>query len=113
KWTLLAVNLMHVSRSVFMAQCFFFFNDPATADIYTLSLHDALPIFSANSVARRRARNFEQGRSAHSTRESCPREHSQTALRLRRSEEHTSDSSHDQISYAVFCLKKKQFRSHP
>src|SRR3712207_6957201 len=35
------------------ADCFFFFNDTATTEIYTLSLHDALPIFVLRGVARR------------------------------------------------------------
>src|SRR6186713_3746142 len=72
----------------------FFFNDTATTEIYTplytLSLHDALPI-----AASWRAR----GETAH------PR----GRRRGRRSEEHTSElQSHSGISYAVFCLKKKQ-----
>src|SRR3712207_8702772 len=35
--------------SILSSLCFFFFNDTATTEIYTLSLHDALPIFSAPS----------------------------------------------------------------
>src|SRR5438445_6037243 len=35
-----------------MSYCFFFFNDTATTEIYTLSLHDALPISSANGALR-------------------------------------------------------------
>src|SRR5437762_11681647 len=37
----------HISRTPSAPSLFFFFNDPATTEIYTLSLHDALPIFSA------------------------------------------------------------------
>src|SRR2546430_13732012 len=71
---------------------FFFFNDTATTEIYTLSLHDALPI----CVPGRRC--------------FCP---SFTARKLReyggRGDRKSTrlNSSHSQISYAVFCLKKK------
>src|ERR1051326_9637904 len=69
---------------------FFFFNDTATTEIYTLSLHDALPICSCS--ARRWAR--------------CTAGY---GARCTRSEEHTSElQSHSFISYAVFCLKKKK-----
>src|ERR1051326_9387468 len=68
---------------------FFFFNDTATTEIYTLSLHDALP-------------NSRQWASCWSTRRTSKR----GAIKLR-SEEHTSElQSHSFISYAVFCLKK-------
>src|SRR6266496_6367312 len=70
---------------------FFFFNDTATTEIYTLSLHDALPI------------------SAYSSRDAVSKSLSRCARSAwPRSEEHTSDSSHVEISYAVFCLKKKK-----
>src|SRR2546430_11345601 len=74
---------------------FFFFNDTATTEIYTLSLHDALPIYFSAVRLRRGPRggcSFQYG--LHSDRKST---------RL--------NSSHSQISYAVFCLKKKT-RSH-
>src|SRR2546428_1500779 len=81
---------------------FFFFNDTATTEIYTLSLHDALPI--------------------------SPGEHSDVLFLLKRGtvnivqqvpggkrlitrvdrKSTRLNSSHDQISYAVFCLKKKK-----
>src|SRR2546430_7208822 len=76
---------------------FFFFNDTATTEIYTLSLHDALPIFAARPAfglelvldhdLRRDARVVENQLDRKSTR---------------------LNSSHSQISYAVFCLKKKK-----
>src|SRR6476646_5288357 len=74
---------------------FFFFNDTATTEIYTLSLHDALP--------SRLAVEPQAGppRAAHRSRGDAARG------APGRSEEHTSDSSHTVISYAVFCLKKK------
>src|SRR5210317_2669225 len=78
--------------SVMISDAFFFFNDTATTEIYTLSytlsLHDALPI----SPLWCRPTCGVNCRFAHST---------------ARSEEHTSElQSHSEISYAVFCLKK-------
>src|SRR5216684_6339011 len=66
----------------------FFFNDTATTEIYTLSLHDALPI-SRPSIQERYA-------NPHWNR--WPRDRKSTRL----------NSSHGYISYAVFCLKKKK-----
>src|SRR5262245_64497437 len=68
----------------------FFFDDPATPEIYTLSLHDALPIF-----CRREPRRTLPSRCRAWT----------TARRDRKSTR--LNSSHLGISYAVFCLKKK------
>src|SRR5450432_1866122 len=81
----------------FLISCWFFFcfNDTATSEIYTLSLHDALPICRpafGDTVCRARRR------------ESHP------CRRPRRRKDRKStrlNSSHDQNSYAVFCLKKK------
>src|SRR6201999_4620065 len=77
----------------------FFFNDTATTEIYTLTLHDALPIslpgggrvatvFPVTDALRNPDFGFVQ----------------------MRSEEHTSELRHLGISYAVFCLKKKSTR---
>src|SRR2546428_5044413 len=73
---------------------FFFFNDTATTEIYTLSLHDALPIFLTHNETSTGLTNplrelARVGRDAGDRK----------STRL--------NSSHDQISYAVFCLKKK------
>src|SRR5262245_64985426 len=79
---------------------FFFFNDTATTEIYTLSLHDALPISSEprqrdhGDLGLRRARI---GAGEHH--EAAPGE-DRKSTRL--------NSSHLGISYAVFCLKKKK-----
>src|SRR5260221_7168067 len=78
-----------------MLNFIFFFNDTATTEIYTLSLHDALPIlhqsngqhFSSAGVMHQHAGNFRDRKST----------------RL--------NSSHTVISYAVFCLKKKKKES--
>src|SRR2546428_3049408 len=75
---------------------FFFFNDTATTEIYTLSLHDALPIWSA--------RRWPPPRLA--SRVGSSPYFSRIGIRDRKSTR--LNSSHDQISYAVFCLKKKK-----
>src|SRR2546430_12069416 len=82
---------------------FFFFNDTATTEIYTLSLHDALPI-SALSPARRarRPRSPPDRRAAVRDRAFGNRDRKSTRL----------NSSHSQISYAVFCLKKKKNKNN-
>src|SRR5437763_2885971 len=79
---------------------FFFFNDTATTEIYTLSLHDALPISfvrdaAAVSVA---AARFGPGPLAKSAYVLASGDRKSTRL----------NSSHRCISYAVFCLKKKK-----
>src|SRR2546422_3444946 len=82
-----------MSMAIVDSRFFFFFNDTATTEIYTLSLHDALPI-SPNADA-----SFQQSpaaRSVWSAREIADRK----STRL--------NSSHGYISYAVFCLKKKK-----
>src|SRR2546430_13103212 len=85
---------------------FFFFNDTATTEIYTLSLHDALPIWRARlrGAAAQRERTHIPCASG---RASVPRvvsaEYSGKDRKSTR-----LNSSHSQISYAVFCLKKKK-----
>src|SRR6266536_4545379 len=74
--------------------CFFFFNDTATTEIYTLSLHDALPISPAPARWA-----FQLPPAPPRTR----RDRKSTRL----------NSSHEWISYAVFCLKKKKRPVHP
>src|SRR3989338_10300845 len=78
----------------------FFFNDTATTEIYTLSLHDALPIslFSRES----RSSTFEFG-SARKFLLIPRKQGDRKSTRL--------NSSHSSISYAVFCWKRKQSRS--
>src|SRR2546429_2849795 len=81
--------------STLLSLCFFFFfNDTATTEIYTLSLHDALPIFTPETGARR-----SSGSSAAPSAAGRPRTQDRKSTRL--------NSSHGYISYAVFCLKKK------
>src|SRR6266576_5095507 len=69
---------------------FFFFNDTATTEIYTLSLHDALPIC--------RGCRRDSGFLLEPTPRRCSADRKSTRL----------NSSHVETSYAVFCLKKKK-----
>src|SRR3712207_8169411 len=92
-----------------MILSFVFFNDTATTEIYTLSLHDALPIWERTS-SQGFDRGSRQGRSEQSRSvcrdaqgcatapgcERCLQDRKSTRL----------NSSHANISYAVFCLKK-------
>src|SRR6266487_3561597 len=71
----------------------FFVNDTATTEIYTLSLHDALPI----SAGARHAAGTE---AAGTSSPACPARRDRKSTRL--------NSSHPSISYAVFCLTKKK-----
>src|SRR5256885_17166486 len=77
---------------------FFFFNDTATTEIYTLSLHDALPI----SPSPRRRTSTRSARASVST-SPCGGSSSRGDRKSTR-----LNSSHLVISYAVFCLKKKK-----
>src|SRR3990167_10591323 len=70
---------------------FFFFNDTATTEIYTLSLHDALPTL-------RLGLRVDTGHDLAAASQRTGRERDRKSTRL--------NSSHSQISYAVFCLKK-------
>src|SRR5256885_12875408 len=76
---------------------FFFFNDTATTEIYTLSLHDALPIYPAQWAWGLR---FLGACNAHASAEG-------TRALLADRKSTRLNSSHLVISYAVFCLKKK------
>src|SRR5256885_11535121 len=96
---------------------FFFFNDTATTEIYTLSLHDALPISYRAAGLRQDDDRGEAciagapGRAPAACRRARP-----PPSGGRRSTAHAGDrkstrlnSSHLVISYAVFCLKKKNY----
>src|SRR2546427_964518 len=94
---------------------FFFFNDTATTEIYTLSLHDALPIYiqefrdaltinhSLGELYKLQARNKITPRRAAVMAYTC-----NLLLRTLDRKSTRLNSSHSQISYAVFCLKKKK-----
>src|SRR2546421_2666266 len=88
---------------------FFFFNDTATTEIYTLSLHDALPI--SRSAVGGVNRGYDAGVSAIEMANLMKRLPGLSKHRPSRKRDRKStrlNSSHDQISYAVFCLKKKK-----
>src|SRR2546421_8259924 len=78
-----------------MLSFFFFFNDTATTEIYTLSLHDALPICRCGRLA-----GLDLGLWSNAPGRGRAGGEDRKSTRL--------NSSHDQISYAVFCLKKKK-----
>src|SRR5688572_31352896 len=92
----------------------FFFNDTSTTEIYTLSLHDALPIYAVRlcqtlALLKCTGMGVAAAMTASlSAASSMSWEMRRPGADAGRSEEHTSDSSHSQISYAVFCLKKKK-----
>src|SRR5690349_23656578 len=97
---------------------FFFFIDTATTDIYTLSLHDALPI----SLRRERRSGYAARREGRLLRLGLVRDprllpRSFAAGRNPRGvgdrKSTRLNSSHVEISYAVFCLKKKKIISKP
>src|SRR2546429_8162602 len=96
------MTVLQTLRIVLTLYLFFFFNDTATTEIYTLSLHDALPICigwcGTNQTLvphfpRSRSEVFPAAREARTARD-------RKSTRL--------NSSHGYISYAVFCLKKKK-----
>ena len=125
--------LLLVTAGMWCLYCFFafFFNDPATTEIYTLSLHDALPILvimaagdwlefkSSSNAPGPAVLPFVQGTNTillarhaplfgWSESVIVPEVRSTPPQKLMRSEEHTSElQSPVPISYAVFCLKKK------
>src|SRR5258708_18511820 len=80
---------------------FFFFNDTATTEIYTLSLHDALPIFRVAEPSVNSAHDV-----LYPGDPSLALELQKVPLVDRKSTR--LNSSHQIISYAVFCLKKKK-----
>src|SRR5436309_11365446 len=82
---------------------YFFFNDTATTEIYTLSLHDALPICVASLIRPPRGACRTRQLSASSPRRRPAR--GEDALDRKSTR---LNSSHVKISYAVFCLKKKK-----
>src|SRR2546422_4577134 len=90
---------------------FFFFNDTATTEIYTLSLHDALPIseFLLEHARVAVVPGVDFGSDAH-----VRLSYATSAELIRQGLDRKStrlNSSHGYISYAVFCLKKKKKKS--
>src|SRR5689334_25353420 len=85
----------YVDIRFYLIFLYFFFNDTATTEIYTLSLHDALPIFNRYL---QRTRYWAGNATNVESRRRPARDRKSTRL----------NSSHSSISYAVFCLKKKK-----
>src|SRR5258708_39276256 len=98
------LSIFFLSYPLLSIFSFFFFNDTATTEIYTLSLHDALPIWSlwVRSPAVR-SRLSSDHMTLTKKANLCERH------MIRRDRKSTRlNSSHQIISYAVFCLKKKK-----
>src|SRR3712207_9435434 len=102
--------LCHASCSLF-----FFFNDTATTEIYTLSLHDALPILGEYGFVKREAFSFVtkngtqlDGWMVKPLDFDASKEYPVILHQYSGDRKSTRlNSSHANISYAVFCLKKK------
>src|SRR3712207_9076552 len=88
----------------------FFFNDTATAEIYTLSLHDALPISGTGENVGPDARHVGGRRAAVERASPGPADVEERQPRPALGDRKSTrlNSSHANISYAVFCLKKKK-----
>src|SRR3712207_7487230 len=99
-----------------MLTVFFFFNDTATTEIYTLSLHDALPICPDD-----KSHLAGTGELVHRDVNPVVRIRRQAGVAFGRNDAHDLpdrkstrlNSSHANISYAVFCLKKKKTTKTP
>src|SRR5271169_6953538 len=93
-WLSFSASWLLFVSSILRGACYFFFNDTATTEIYTLSLHDALPICGVHRAGGAQCSRKYTNRQRKPDRKST---------RL--------NSSHGSISYAVFCLKKKTRQS--
>src|SRR3712207_7315237 len=102
---------------------FFFFNDTATTEIYTLSLHDALPIYTCwwnkqdtldnddnKTIAQIKTHTWDIQNEFSGV---LPRRSLYMNKRFLDRKSTRLNSSHANISYAVFCLKKKKNISTP
>src|SRR5690606_41238239 len=113
---------LSLSHLVLLAVCFsthhpprllsllLFFNDTATTEIYTLSLHDALPI--CRRARRRRPSRLPPPRRPRRTPPSRGEAASWSPRTTPDRKSTRLNSSHVKISYAVFCLKKKKKKNH-
>src|SRR2546427_5815769 len=96
---------------LYSAQVFFFFNDTATTEIYTLSLHDALPISA--SASRNRSRSWPAEAGASRVAATCRRGSTDDGIlhspsRVARSEEHTSELQSQSNLVCRLLLEKKK-----
>src|SRR5258708_14289862 len=99
--------LPHSTFSPYSSLFFFFFNDTATTEIYTLSLHDALPIWAIFSGVSPPPCSWLVVTTTSPRCQSMPR----MAWHMPDRKSTRLNSSHQIISYAVFCLKKKKHTS--
>src|SRR2546422_2779968 len=96
-----------------MTRTFFFFNDTATTEIYTLSLHDALPILAYVALQVEVDARMEWSSGHRQQRRRGARLADDVSQRAHLDRKSTRlNSSHGYISYAVFCLKKKNAQSN-
>src|SRR5690348_17430888 len=102
-FVLLTLSCLH---KLVVSITYFFFNDTATTEIYTLSLHDALPI----STGRRRLGRRELAHAPIRLARFVTKLRNNRVVLDRKSTR--LNSSHPSISYAVFCLKKKTKSVH-
>src|SRR2546430_8893806 len=93
---------------------FFFFNDTATTEIYTLSLHDALPIYFSDGAAGGRAGNRPGHHRAPALRDAgvTIAENGGHRQARRRSEEHTSELQSQSNLVCRLLLEKKKLTTH-
>src|SRR2546430_7805340 len=99
-------------RVYILRVCFFFFNDTATTEIYTLSLHDALPIYLGAGRHRRGDHGLEHlGRDHHRLAgAACEPRHLLLDARHQRSEEHTSELQSQSNLVCRLLPEKKTIR---
>src|SRR5688572_33387353 len=86
-----------------------FFNDPATTEIYTLSLHELFRSQPVSSQAIAALGNGQEGAGAPQA-QGVIRQTSVNKVVTGDRKSTRLNSSHSQISYAVFCLKKKKYK---
>src|SRR3712207_7941406 len=96
-----------------MILVFFFFNDTATTEIYTLSLHDALPIYFSERTPGPPPPAGEPSDDPQQTPEEALFDVRQPEIGFEDRKSTRLNSSHANISYAVFCLKKKNNTINP
>src|SRR5690606_41605039 len=99
----LCFSLIHLFLQLSLLLLSFFFHATATTEIYTLSLHDALPI---SAPQPRRGRPRQRPPLSELKPAACLRHCADRSGTDRKSTR--LNSSHVKISYAVFCLKKKK-----
>src|SRR2546426_11321928 len=104
----MSTSILYLHMRIHFCSLFFFFNDTATTEIYTLSLHDALPI---SLPGDRVCRADQRQRDPQPRLDGPEGEHVRLPSEMHTVRDRKStrlNSSHLVISYAVFCLKKKK-----